>query len=137
MAQNCRPITKLEATMTETSLINTEKTDTSIRKRDLPVEFEMLSKYQRCHLIVSGVGLAVAICAFFAVAFQVHNLAEQTKRQTDAIDLQREAVKAQTASLSAQLVATEAQVWQTIAAQQLELSKVMISNPELLPYFSQ
>jgi hypothetical protein len=126
----------LEANMTETSPIETKMTETS-KKDGLPVEFEMLSKYQRRHLTISGIGLVVAICAFGAVFLQVHNLTEQTRRQTVAIDLQREAVRAQSASLSAQLIATEAQVWQTIGAQQVELSKVMISNAELRPYFAE
>ncbi len=104
---------------------------------DLPPEFEKLSKYQRYHLGMTSIGLIVAACAFLAVFFQVQNLTEQTRRQTEAINLQRQTLEAQIRSLAAQKIAIEAQVWQMIITQQLDISKTIVANAELLPYFSE
>ena len=59
----------------------------------------------------------------------------QTRIGTDAVRLQTAALEAQTKSLDAQRRAFEAQVWQMIIQQQLEISKVLIENSRLLPYF--
>lgn len=77
-------------------------------------ELERLSKYQRWDLGLKVAGWIVSAAALFFVSHQVANLSKQTDRQT---------------------LALEAQVWQAITQQQIEISKVMVQYPELLPYF--
>ena len=76
----------------------------------------------------------VVIALLAVIAALVFN-GWQTLIGTDAVRLQTAALEAQTKSLDAQRKAFEAQVWQMITQQQLEIDKVLIENPKLLPYF--
>jgi hypothetical protein len=76
------------------------------------------------------------VIALLAVIAALGFNAWQTSIGTDAVRLQTAALEAQTKSLDAQRKAFEAQVWQMINQQQLELGKVLIDNPKLLPYFA-
>ncbi len=80
-----------------------------------------LTLYQKWHLGLTTVGLSLAIGTLFFVGRQVDNLAEQTQRQTASIDLQRRAV--------------QGQIWGTVMQNEIELTKVLIGNPQVLPYF--
>ncbi len=74
------------------------------------------------------IALLAVITALFFNAWQNHI-------GTNAVRLQTAALEAQTKSLDAQSKAFEAQVWQMFAQQSLEISKILIENPKLLPYF--
>lgn len=76
--------------------------------------------------------IVVAIAAVGALIFN----GMQISSGTEAVQIQTAALEAQTKSLDAQRKAFEAQVWQMIIQQQLEISKVLIENPKLLPYFN-
>ena len=88
---------------------------------DSSVDPNKLTPYQKWHLGLMGFGLLFAFATLIFVGRQVDNLVTQTERQTDATNIQRRAV--------------QGQVWAMVTQNEVELTKVLIGNPQVLPYF--
>lgn len=84
---------------------------------------DKLSTYQKLHLIVLSLAFSVSLITAMMFVHQVKNLAEQTRRNTEAVELQRRAVETQT--------------WQMIIQQMNDISKLFIEHPDLYPYFNE
>lgn len=85
-----------------------------------PDDSKVLTTYQKLHLGGTYAGVLVAI-GLAVVSYQINNLTEQSRRQTEAINLQLRSVTAQT--------------WQVIVQEQTGISKLFVERPELRPYF--
>lgn len=87
----------------------------------LDVGKDVLTRYQKIHLRILSAALVISIITVLAIIYQVKNLAEQTRRNTAALDLQKRAVEAQT--------------WQLIIQQMTDVDKIFVEHPDLYPYF--
>lgn len=91
---------------------------------------DKLTKYQKWHLAFIAMALLFSLVTVIMVWRQVGNLAEQTKRNTDALKLQTEAINLQKRSV-------EEQTWQMITQQMNDINKLFIEHPDIYPYFNQ
>lgn len=86
------------------------------------IDDSRLTKYQKWHLIILSAALILSIITVVRVGQQVGNLAYQTKRNTEALALQKRSVEAQT--------------WQMITQQMVQINRLFIEHPDLYPYFN-
>lgn len=98
---------------------------------------DKLSKYEKIRLVFILMALMCSIATVIMVWRQVGNLAEQTKRNTDALNLQTNSLQIQTDAINLQRRSVEEQSWRMISQDMQEINKLFIKYPDLYPYFNQ
>lgn len=97
---------------------------------------EQLIPYQLFHLGILFLAFVAGAGSLVLVYRQVENLADQSKRQTDALVLQTKALELQTEALKLQTAAANLEASRTLAQIWTPIDEIFIRRPDLWPYFN-